>query len=110
MEIRFDKPWGWELEWAVGPSTVGRLVHVRRGHRLWLDAHNPGEERLVLCAGLLTLVSEDDRGHLSEQSLSPGHVYEIPAGTPHRLVAIEDSDLLSVGPPTLDEVVHVEDL
>jgi len=109
MEIRYDKPWGWELEWRVGPSIVGRLVHIRRGHRIWLDPHHPGEDRLVLCAGLLTLVSEDDQGRLCETSLPAGHVYQITAGTPHRLLAVEDSDVLSMGPPTMDEVVHVED-
>lgn len=91
------------------PEVVGRLIHVRRGHRLWVEPQEPPSERLVLCGGLLMLVWEDGGGRLHESALRPGQVLEIPDRAPHRMIAIEDSDVVLVGPPTLDDVVHVEE-
>ena len=33
---RVDKPWGYELIWAVTDRYVGKLIHVRSGHALSL--------------------------------------------------------------------------
>jgi quercetin dioxygenase-like cupin family protein len=106
--VRFEKPWGWELVWEVMPSVLGRVVHVTRGHRMWLESPGATEE-LVLCSGLLTLVWEDDRGHLQEQSLGPGQVHTIPVRSRHRMIAVEDSDLLAIGPPACEDAIRVED-
>ena len=108
-EFRFDKPWGWDLVWDVMPDVIGRVVHVKRGHRLWVDAPSQSSERIVLCCGLLMLAWEDEAGRLHETALRPGHVHEIPRRTPHRMIAIEDSDVVVVGPPTLDDVLRVDE-
>jgi mannose-6-phosphate isomerase-like protein (cupin superfamily) len=107
--FRVDRPWGWELVWEAVPAVVGRVLHVRRGHRLWVDRRDRPSERLVLCSGLLTLVWEDEHGRLREATLAPGHVHEIPARTRHRLIAIEDSDLVAVGPSSEEDIVRVEE-
>jgi hypothetical protein len=106
--VRFEKSWGWELVWEVMPSVLGRVVHVNRGHRLWLESGADTED-IVLCCGLLMLVSEDERGHLNEQPLAPGQVHTIPVRNRHRMIAVEDSDVVAVGAAAGDDVLRIEE-
>ncbi|MBI2218578.1 MAG: hypothetical protein HYU51_14915 [Candidatus Rokubacteria bacterium] len=106
--VRFDKPWGWELVWEVTPTILGRVVHVTEGHRLWLDTPH-GAEHVLLCCGLLLLVWEDDAGQLHQRQLPAGHVHTIPARSRHRMIAVEDSNVLVVGPSALEDVLRVEE-
>jgi hypothetical protein len=63
----------------------------------------------VLCSGALVLAFEDERGHLREIALEPGQMHEIPARHRHRLIVVQDADLLSVAPAGHDDFVRLED-
>ena len=41
--------------------------------------------------------------------LGPGDGWHLPPGTRHRLTAVEDTDILEVSTPELDDVVRLED-
>ena len=41
---RVDKPWGYELCWAVTERYAGKLIHINRGHQLSLQYHVQKEE------------------------------------------------------------------
>ena len=107
--MRVERPWGYELVWEVTSEAVGKVLHIARGHRLWLDTRERASEPLVLCSGSMMLVFEDERGELREVPLEPGHVHEIPVRTRHRMIAVEDCDVLAVTRQGLDDIVRVEE-
>jgi hypothetical protein len=107
--VRLDRAWGCELVWPVGAEFIGHIVHVRRGHRMWLESDGESCRSLALCSGTLILALEDDRGVLREIALEPGHLHEIPANHRHRLIVVQDADLLAVAPVGRDDFVRLED-
>ena len=105
---RVDKPWGYELLWAKTDRYAGKIIHVNAGHALSLQYHNQKTETVYLATGrLLYELKEGER--LVGRELSPGDRVHVPAGTVHRMTAIEDSDLFEVSTPELDDVVRLED-
>ena len=106
--FRVDKPWGYELLWAKTDRYVGKIIHVHAGHALSLQYHNQKTETVYLASGrLLYELQEGER--LVGRELSPGDRIHVPAGTVHRMTAIEDSDIFEVSTPELDDVVRLED-
>jgi mannose-6-phosphate isomerase-like protein (cupin superfamily) len=106
---RTDKPWGHELLWARTGDYAGKILHINRGHRLSLQYHERKEETILVYSGRMLFVFEDEAGRLDEMVLSPGQAHHIPVGRRHRMVALEDCDVVEVSTPHLDDVVRVED-
>ena len=107
--LRVERPWGYELVWELSPEYVGKVLHIRRGHRLWLEARDRPCEPLLLCSGTLVLVFEDEGGSLREVPLGPGEVHDIPVKRRHRMIAVEDSDVFAIARLGFDDAVRVED-
>jgi len=106
---RVDKPWGFELRWAITDRYLGKLIHVGAGHQLSLQYHVQKDESIFVTSGLLDLVLEDDQGELRTHRLEPGMSARVRAGRRHRFVAVEDTDLFEVSSPEIDDVVRLED-
>ena len=106
--FRTDKPWGYELLWAKTDRYVGKIIHVNAGHALSLQYHNKKTETVYLASGRL-LYEIQEGGQLVARHLSPGDRIHVPAGTVHRMTAIEDSDIFEVSTPEIDDVVRLED-
>jgi mannose-6-phosphate isomerase-like protein (cupin superfamily) len=106
---RVDKPWGYELIWAKTGDYVGKVLHINRGHQLSLQYHRKKEETMLLYAGRMILVFENEHGELEEIPLSAGDVHHIPVGRKHRMIALEDCEVFEVSTPQLDDVVRLED-
>jgi mannose-6-phosphate isomerase-like protein (cupin superfamily) len=105
---RVEKPWGYELHWAVTDRYVGKVLHVRAGHALSLQYHNRKDETILLWSGrLLFEIKEGER--LVPREMHPGDHIHVPPGTVHRMTAVEDSDIFEVSTPELDDVVRLED-
>ena len=68
---RVEKPWGYELWWAVTDRYVGKLIHVNKGHALSLQYHNRKDETIYVHAGkILFEMQEGDA--LTQRELLPG--------------------------------------
>lgn len=106
---RVEKPWGYELIWAKTGAYVGKLLHIRKGHKLSLQYHRIKEETFYLGRGRMTLVIEDEKGALQEVNLEAGEGFHIPTGRKHRMIGVEDCDVFEVSTPELDDVVRIED-
>jgi quercetin dioxygenase-like cupin family protein len=105
---KVEKPWGYELHWALTDRYVGKVLHVRAGHALSLQYHNRKDETILLWSGkILMEVQEGDS--LAKREMRPGERLHITPGTIHRMTAIEDSDIMEVSTPELDDVVRLED-
>ena len=106
---RVDKPWGYELRWAITDRYVGKIIHVDRGHRLSLQYHVQKDEAILVLRGVLDLVLEGEDGELATHRLTEGMSARVRPGRRHRFVAVEDTDLLEVSSPEIDDVVRLED-
>ena len=113
MEDKFpqktEKPWGFELLLAHTPKYAGKLIFVRKGHRLSLQYHEKKDESIYIYAGKALLEIETSDGHMVSTIVEPGQCIRIPPLTRHRLQAVEDTTLFEVSTPELDDVVRVED-
>ncbi len=109
MARRIAKPWGHEEIWAESGRYVGKLLSIRKGHRLSLQLHREKDETIRVSRGRLRLTLEADSGELVVSLLGPGESRHIPPGRKHRFEAIEDCELIEVSTPELDDVVRIED-
>ncbi len=107
---RVDKPWGYELIWAHTDAYVGKLLFVRAGESLSLQFHRVKDESWLVQAGRaeLELGSSDDDA-LQKREIGPGDAFHYAPGTVHRVTALEDTTILEVSTPHLDDVVRLED-
>jgi mannose-6-phosphate isomerase-like protein (cupin superfamily) len=108
-DMRVDKPWGYEIRWAVTDRYLGKILHVNRGEALSLQYHEQKDECLYLASGVLDLELGDGSGALQRYRLQVGDTVRITPGTRHRMTAIEDSDIFEVSTPEIDDVVRLED-
>jgi mannose-6-phosphate isomerase-like protein (cupin superfamily) len=108
---RVDKPWGYEIWWARTDRYVGKILHVRKGESLSLQYHNVKEETIRIQSGRLLMETRaaDATGDLRRAELGPGDVMHIAPRTVHRMTGLEDTDVLEVSTPELDDVVRLED-
>ena len=106
---RVDKPWGWELVWAETDAYAGKLLFVRAGESLSLQVHEVKEESWLVREGRARLELGEVAGELEEREISPGDALHLRPGTVHRLTAIEDTLVIEVSTPQLDDVVRLED-
>jgi mannose-6-phosphate isomerase-like protein (cupin superfamily) len=107
---RVDKPWGYELIWAVTDIYVGKVLFVKAGESLSLQYHEQKDESWLIQSGLAKIelgAVGDER--LSEEVVGPGAAFHYTPGTVHRITAVEDTTILEVSTPHLDDVVRLAD-
>lgn len=107
-EKRIEKPWGWELIWAHTERYVGKILHIKKGESLSYQYHRIKDETIRLLAGEMELQVELG-GERETLHLRPGDCVHITPGMKHRMIALEDCDVLEVSTPELDDVVRLED-
>jgi len=104
-----DKPWGNELIWAVTERYVGKILHVNAGESLSLQYHEVKDETVMVLSGRIELVHYQDGQEPQTTVLGPRQPFHIQPGLRHRMVALEDSDIVEVSTPELDDVVRLAD-
>src|SRR5512142_820076 len=110
MTTRFvDKPWGHELIWAKTERYVGKILHVKAGEALSLQYHCVKDETIMLLSGRMRLEYFRDGEAPSAIELRAREPFHITPGLRHRMIAIEDTDVVEVSTPELDDVVRLED-
>ena len=107
---RVEKPWGYELIWAATDIYVGKVLFVKAGHSLSLQYHEQKDESWLIQSGRarieLGAVGADS---LEQEEVGPGAAFHYTPGTVHRITAVEDTTILEVSTPHLDDVVRLED-
>jgi len=108
---RIEKPWGYELIWADTERYVGKLLFVRAGHALSLQYHERKDEAWLIQGGRasLELGTVGDESSMHTVMIGEGDAFRYRPGTVHRITAIEDTTILEVSTPDLDDVVRLED-
>jgi mannose-6-phosphate isomerase len=107
---KVEKPWGYELIWALTDIYCGKVLFVRAGQSLSLQFHRQKDEAWLVQSGRAKLeLGEAGEGVLKHEVIGPGAAFHYPPGTVHRVTAIEDTTILEVSTPHLDDVVRLED-
>jgi mannose-6-phosphate isomerase len=107
---RVDKPWGYELIWALTDAYCGKILFVRAGESLSLQFHREKDESWYVHSGRVELqVGAAGDAVLQTEVLAPGAALRLRPGTVHRLKALEDTSVLEVSTPQLEDVVRLED-
>lgn len=108
-ETRVDKPWGYEIRWAVTERYLGKILHVNAGEALSLQYHEQKDECILLTRGVMDFELDDERGELRRHRLQVGDTVHIRPGQKHRMTAVEDCDVFEVSTPEIEDVVRLED-
>ena len=107
---RVDKPWGYELIWALTEHYCGKLLVVRAGHELSLQFHREKDESWYILEGRakLEFAAAGEKATTNEV-VKAGAAFRITPGTVHRVRALEDTTILEVSTPHIHDVVRLED-
>jgi mannose-6-phosphate isomerase len=107
---KVDKPWGHELIFAVTEHYVGKLLVVNAGESLSLQFHKVKDEAWYILEGRAELeLGAPGERMLASEVVAPGAAFRFRPGTVHRVKALEDTTILEVSTPQLDDVVRLED-
>ncbi len=105
---RIEKPWGYEILWALTEHYAGKILHIRRGESLSLQYHRKKDESLYLYQGMLTLELEKN-GRMMKRKMTRGQTVRILPRRKHRLQALTTCTVFEVSTPYLSDVVRIED-
>ncbi len=103
-----EKPWGYELLFARTPYYVGKVLFIKKGHRLSLQYHRKKDESFLLWSGKMLFIYEEN-GQMKERVMEPMESFHIPPGMKHRMAALQDCYVFEVSTPHLEDVVRLED-
>ncbi len=106
---KVEKPWGYELHWAITDGYVAKILHINKGEALSLQYHERKDEFQYVFKGTVDIEVGGADGSLATHRMSAGDTLHITPGTRHRLTAVEDVDIFEVSTPEIDDVVRLED-
>ena len=108
---RVEKPWGYELIWADTDLYVGKVLFVRAAQALSLQYHERKDEAWLVQGGRasLELGTIGDESSMHTIEIGEGDAFRYRPGTVHRITAIDDTTILEVSTPHLDDVVRLDD-
>jgi len=104
--MKVEKPWGYEIRWALTEKYLGKILYINPGHQLSLQYHEVKDESIYVLEGTL-LVKDKDRVRILEE----GESMRIQPGTIHRFCAPHSTHvkLIEVSTPEIDDVIRLED-
>ena len=107
---KVEKPWGYELIWALTDDYCGKILFVKAGESLSLQFHREKDESWFVHSGRaeLEMGSPGDKSPNSEV-VGAGAAFRIRPGTIHRVKALEDTVILEASTPQIEDVVRLED-
>jgi mannose-6-phosphate isomerase len=107
---KVDKPWGYELIWAQTDDYVGKVLFVKAGESLSLQFHRQKDESWYIESGRarLDMAAPGEKVPKAEV-VGAGAAFRLRPGTVHRVTAIDDTTILEVSTPHLEDVVRLKD-
>ena len=99
------KPWGKETWFAITKKYVGKILFIKKGHRLSKQYHKIKHETIYTLSGRYIMELKN-----SKKFMKQGSVIVIPPKKIHRMYAkFCDVTLLEVSTPEVWDVVRMED-
>ena len=106
---RVEKPWGYELIYAATERYCGKVLFIRAGEQLSLQFHKEKDETIYVQSGRVELEIGDPGKPIDTEVVGPGRAFHLAPGTVHRLRALDDTMILEVSTPEIEDVVRLED-
>jgi mannose-6-phosphate isomerase len=106
---RIEKPWGYELVYAATDRYCGKVIFIQAGEQLSLQFHKEKDETIYVWSGRVAFELGDPGKPIDTEVVGPGRAFHVAPGTVHRLRALEDTTILEVSTPELEDVVRLED-
>jgi mannose-6-phosphate isomerase len=103
------KPWGEEVWFAETDRYAGKLLRVRAGERLSIQMHEQKDETSYLLSGRISVSQGPGPEALEHFEVTPGMCWRNEPGVVHSLEAIEDSIVVEVSTPEVDDVIRLID-
>lgn len=114
--MKVEKPWGYEIRWAINEKYLGKILYIKEGQRLSKQYHNVKDETIYVLEGALNLELGPDistyKNNPEPQKivLSEGESKRIHPGMVHRFCAeMSDVVLVEVSTPEITDVVRLSD-
>lgn len=104
-----SKPWGSELWFAQTDRYAGKILRVRAGCRLSVQFHEEKDETSYVLSGRVVVSQGDSADQLTARELGPGESWRNQPRIVHTLEAVEDTEIIEVSTPQLEDVVRLED-
>jgi mannose-6-phosphate isomerase-like protein (cupin superfamily) len=104
-----EKPWGYELLFALTPQYAGKVIFVKKGYRLSLQYHKEKDESMYLLGGKALFTVQVPNRKSMETVAEPGYCLHLPTMTIHLVEALEDATIIEVSTPQLSDVVRMQD-
>jgi len=106
MNQRIDKPWGFEIIWALTDNYAAKLLHINAGYQLSKQYHQVKEESLYVLKGALYNYDADNK----ITRINPGESFHVSPHQVHRFGApMGTVEVIEVSTPHLDDVVRLAD-
>ncbi len=109
MTRTVEKPWGHELIWAETDRYVGKILHIKKGHSLSLQYHRQKDETVMVLTGKMAFEHFSDGEPPRTVELGPLVPFHVTPLLRHRMIALEDTDVVEVSTTELDDVVRLAD-
>ncbi len=106
---RVEKPWGFEIWFAVTDRYAGKILHINQGEELSLQYHDRKDESIMVLAGELELELGSGVSQMHTHLLGPGGCQRITPHLIHRMRARTTVEICEVSTPELDDVVRIAD-
>lgn len=92
-----QKGWGHEIWIANHEKYCGKILHFNAGAEFSMHYHMLKHETFYVLKGKLELRCYDLTDATKHEGIiSVGDVIVIPAGNPHKLIALEESDIIEI--------------
>ena len=101
---RVEKPWGHEIVFGLTDRYCGKVLFIREGEQLSLQYHREKDEVVYVQEGRIELEVAGET-----EVVEAGRSFRFVPNTVHRWRALEDTTVLEVSTPELDDVVRLED-
>ena len=107
---RVDKPWGYELIWALTDDYCGKILFIKAGESMSLQFHREKDESWLIQSGRAQIEMGNPGDKIpNTEVFGAGAAFRIRPGTIHRVKALEDTTILEVSTSHLEDVVRLED-
>src|SRR5260370_25817733 len=89
QDVKVDKPWGYELRFAITDRYLGKVIHVNKGEALSLQYHEKKDETLLVTEGVMDLELAAADGLMNTHRMSAGGCLPTPRRRPPTLAALQ---------------------
>ena len=104
-----DRAYRYARRQQLGRMCMPKIVEANAGEALSLQYHHMKDETIMVLSGRMQLVFFAEGEEPKSRELGPREPFHVTPGLRHRMIAIEDTDVVEVSTPELDDVVRLED-